>query len=107
MGRTRNNKIECRVTDEEKEIYLKMVEKSRLSKQEYNYRCIFNKDIIVIDGIYELANQLRRIGVNVNQIAHMVNVRDNVFKSDIEELADQVNECWKLVNDFVKQSKVK
>lgn len=107
MGRTRSKKIECRVDEQEKEHFLKLVKKSRLSQQEYTYRCIFNKDIVVIDGIYDLANQLRRIGVNVNQIAHMVNVRDNVYKSDMDELRYQINDCWKLINDFVKSSKAK
>ena len=105
MARLRNKKVECRMTQEELEKYNKLVEKSKLSKQEYNLKVLLNKDIYVVDGIQELAMQIRKIGVNINQVVHLVNEERNIKNSQIEELDEKMNEVWKLLNDFAKSIK--
>lgn len=55
---------------------LEISKKSKLSKENYNLRCVLNKDIYVIDGIQELAMQIRKIGMNINQVVHLANEKN-------------------------------
>lgn len=102
--RERNKSILTRMTKDELIVYQKKVKKSKLNQQEYNFKCLFEKDIIVMDGILELAMQIRKVGVNVNQIAKDCNTKASVNNSDIEKVKEMVADCWKLINGFVKES---
>ena len=48
-------------------------QKSKLTITDYVTKCALNKTIYVYDGYKEFLNELRRIGVNVNQIARACN----------------------------------
>lgn len=48
-------------------------QKAKLTITDYVTKCALNKTIYVYDGYKEFLNELRRIGVNVNQIARACN----------------------------------
>lgn len=102
-NRKRNKGTFIRMTEDEHEKYLKLVKKSKLSQQEYNLKCLLNKNIIVVDGILNLAEELRKVGINVNQIAHLCNTINNVNKSDVEELQSDIAKCRRLIIEFLKK----
>lgn len=72
-----------RVTPEEK----KLIETKALSSYRlvsmYLRDCALDKEIIVIDGVKDVTNELRRIGNNLNQITKAVN--SGVYAVDLTE----------------------
>ena len=47
-------------------------------------------------NIKEFTKELQAIGRNVNQIAKRVNSTDSVYKEDIEEIRERLDEIWQL-----------
>ena len=74
-GRKRNVQINIRISEAEAEQLRKKVEQSGMSQQEYILSCVLNKPITNTDGIKELVPELKRVGNNLNQIAHAAAVR--------------------------------
>lgn len=105
MARLRDKRVTICMTEDEYSKYLKKVKKSKLTSQEYGLKTLLDKEIYVVDGIQELAMQIRKIGVNINQVVHLVNEERNIKNSQIEELDEKMNEVWKLLNDFAKSIK--
>ena len=103
MARTRKHRIETAMNEEEYEKNKKLVITSKLNQQNYNLKCLLNKDIRVVDGVLNLAEELRKIGNNVNQIAHLCNTINNVNKSDVEELQSDIAKCRRLMIEFLKK----
>ncbi|WP_026883521.1 plasmid mobilization relaxosome protein MobC [Clostridium akagii] len=81
--------------------YHGLVKKSRLSQQEYNLKCLLDKDIYVIDGILDLVFQIRKIGVNINQAVHLANENHEIDKHKIDNLDTQIKEIWNMLNSFL------
>lgn len=105
VERKRNKSVLVRMDENEYEKYIRLVKKSKLNQQDYNLRCMLNKDIYVIDGIQELAMQIRKIGVNINQVVHLANQENYLKKEDVEKIDRMMNEIWNTLISFVKQVK--
>jgi hypothetical protein len=67
----RDKSILTRMSEDELNKYRKLVKKSKLKQQDYNLKCLLNKNIIFVDGLIDLAFQIRKIGVNINQIVYL------------------------------------
>jgi hypothetical protein len=105
VERKRNKSVLVRMDEKEYEKYLKLVKKSKLSQQNYNLRCVLNKDIYVIDGIQELAMQIRKIGVNINQAVHLANENNFIDKEIMINMNSNVDRIWRELILFVKHTK--
>ncbi len=71
-----------------------------VTPMEYVRQCI-DKNIIVkivIPDLKELIFEINKIGTNINQIAHKVNIVDDVSKIDLEILLVKVEESYTLLN---------
>lgn len=55
------------------------------------------------EGAFQIASELRRIGVNVNQIAKHVNSGENVSEGQIEGLQKELGELWQLFNSALQR----
>ena len=95
-NRKRNNQIVIRLSDEEYKKYMEQVEKSELTQNEFFVRCITKKQIIVVAGLKETLTELKRIGVNINQISK--NLNSGIFQNADNELK-AVKEEFAKVND--------
>lgn len=95
-NRKRNNQIVIRLSDEEYKKYMEQVEKSELTQNEFFVRCITKKKIIVVDGLKETLTELKKIGVNINQISK--NLNSGIFQNADNELK-AVKEEFAKVND--------
>lgn len=105
LTRERNYRPPIRLNENETEIFLKKVEKSKLTIQEYGLKSLLDKDIIVVEGILELAMQIQKIGVNINQIVHLANADQKVSENEIRNLSNKLKEVMKLLNNFVTSVK--
>ena len=46
-------------------------------------------------GLKEINYNLRKIGVNINQIAKRINETNSIYQSDMEDIQRKVNEIWR------------
>jgi hypothetical protein len=106
MARKRARQFITRLTDEEYFQLLKKLDEAKLKKNEYGLKCLLDKKITVIDGFKELANEVKRVGVNVNQIARALNF-GNVYdcKEELNEMQKELKEVWQSLNDFLRKVK--
>ena len=73
MKEIRNCILKFRATKEEKDRIVKKVDASDLSISEYLRRCALDKQIVAVNGLDDVARELRAIGNNLNQITRAVN----------------------------------
>ncbi len=61
------------MSESEKKEIKRLAKKSKMNMSEFIRHAIFNKEIVVIDGIDQLRKDLKRIGNNLNQITTRAN----------------------------------
>ena len=97
-NRKRNIQIKFRVTEEEK----KLIEQKMAQLPTQHLGAYMRK--MAIDGLIiytdlsefkEFQKELQAIGKNVNQIAKRVNETNSIYKDDIAELKNYMDEIWK------------
>lgn len=101
-NRTRKNRIAFYLSDEE----LNLIEE-KLNHTNYTNRSDFirenllNNIILVNDYKYlrNLVGEINKIGVNINQIARVVNTNQSIYKEHIEVLLVKLDEIWKLIDE--------
>lgn len=102
MNRTRPKQIVIRVSEEEIEAVKKKVEKSGLKQQEYLIRAITGKPVMNTDGLKVIMPELKRIGVNINQIAKTCNQGNQVTYDEIHRIGEELNEVWRLLRQLAQ-----
>ena len=102
-----NNKssiIAFRVTPEER---------AWIEKHSYgNYRlisdfvrdCVFEKDIVIINGLDEFSQELRRIGNNVNQLTRAVNA-GYATQINLTETRKELEKIWQSLNSLLQDAR--
>ena len=96
--------ISFRVTAEEK----KWIEEHSYG----NYRlisdfvrdCVFEKDIVFINGLDEFSAQLRRIGNNVNQLTRAVNA-GYATQINLTETRKELEKIWQSLNSLLQDAR--
>ena len=100
---TKSSIIAFRVTPEER---------AWIEKHSYgNYRvisdfvrdCIFEKDIVIVKGLDEFSNELRRIGNNLNQLTRAVNA-GYIRAVDLTETKEEVEKLWQSLNSLLRDA---
>ena len=93
--------ISFRVTPEEKAL---LEEKSyghyRLMS-DYIRDCVFEKEIVVINGLDEFADELKRIGNNLNQLTRAVNAGYAEI-IDLNKTKEEVKKLWQSLNSLAQ-----
>ncbi len=102
MNRTRPKQIVIRLTEKEKEQLKKKVDKSGLRQQDYLIKCILNKPVLNTDGLKEITPQIKKIGVNLNQIARTCNEGNQATYEEIQKVGKELNEVWQLLRQLAQ-----
>lgn len=100
QNRTRSTQLIFRVTPEEKEkIYNKMEKANIKNFNAYARLMLLDGQVIQTDLSYyhELANEINKIGINVNQIARVSNQNQNINQTEIDELKEKIEQIWQLL----------
>lgn len=63
-----------RATEKERQALKALARKANMSKSDFIRHAIFNKEIVVIDGLHELTRELKAIGNNLNQLTVRANM---------------------------------
>ena len=99
MKETRNCIMKFRATKEEKDRIMKKVDASDLSISEYLRRCALDKQIVTINGLDDVARELRAIGNNLNQITRAVN-SGYIQAVNLQETEDVLGQLWQSLNSL-------
>ena len=99
MKEIRNCILKFRATEEEKERIMKKVESSDLSISEYLRRCALDKQIVAVNGLDDVARELRAIGNNLNQITRAVN-SGYIQAVDLQETEEVLGQLWQSLNSL-------
>ena len=100
---TKSSIVAFRVTPEER---------AWIEKHSYgNYRvisdfvrdCVLKKDIVIVKGLDEFSNELRRIGNNLNQLTRAVNA-GYVRAVDLTETKEEVEKLWQSLNSLLRDA---
>lgn len=109
-NRKRSKDWKTRLTEEEYQNLKDEIEKLGITCQEYGERALFHKTVLdreerailekILEETKEVKLQLRKIGVNLNQLAHVANATGNVgHLREIQNLQDDLNYYGMEVDD--------
>lgn len=98
----KDNIIMIRVSNSEYLFIRRMAKEAGLSLSEFMRRQSKGQKIVVIHGLKEYSNQLRKIGVNLNQLTYLAN-DGRIFAVELESIKEQITEMWNVLSHFVKE----
>lgn len=90
----RTKKMTFRLSEEEYRQIKEKVEESGLSQQKFLLKTALEKEIIHIKEFQTLIFHIKKIGVNINQIARNCNETGFISENDITEIKEGVNRIW-------------
>lgn len=100
QNRTRDLQLIVRVSSKEKEhINKKMEQYGTTNFNAYARKMLIDGYVIEVDlsMYHELANEVNKVGVNVNQIAKIANQTGSIHPSEITKIKELINEIWQLL----------
>jgi len=98
-GRKRDIQIKFWVTEKEKNLIeekMKLIPTDNMSA--YIRKIAIDGYVIQVDhsDIKSMTYEIHKIGVNINQIAHKVNITGNVSNKELIEIKEALKEIWRL-----------
>lgn len=103
-NKTRPNRVIFRLSDEELELLKKKIDEAGTTQQEYLQKAALGMSITNTDGIKEIYPELKRQGVNLNQIAKKLNETGFVdYKHDLPNTMKEVREVWQLLKQYLQK----
>lgn len=105
MNRIRNHQLSIRLSDKEIAVFEKKCAATGLNKTEFLLKLLKSSKIQVFqfsDTIKTLHGELRKIGVNLNQIAYLVNIGHDVqAKYELHQMSRQYEEVLDRLKHFL------
>lgn len=99
-NRLRDKQLNIRVTDYEYQLIKERMEKAGSSSlREFVVEAAINGFLINVDysDLKSLTYEINKIGTNINQIAHKINAENAVYKSQMNEIQEDINLIWKML----------
>ncbi|MCR5765849.1 MAG: MobC family plasmid mobilization relaxosome protein [Treponema sp.] len=95
MNKSRLNKITFRLSDSELQDLRARIKKSGYNEQQFLIRAINSKQVIEKESLHNLIVELRREGVNLNQIARSCNSGNFPYeRTRIHQVLDKLEKLW-------------
>lgn len=104
--RVRERQIKVRATDYEFALIKQRKNAAeKKTMQDYILDVAINGYVIKVnyDEIRQLAFEINKIGTNINQIAHRINSEDMVYRTEVEEIKDNVDIIWNMLRSKFHQ----
>ena len=98
-GRKRTVQIKFRVTEEERNLIEEKMKQIPTNNMEaYLRKMAIDGYVVHVDytDIRAMTHEIQKIGVNINQIAHRVNITGTVYDKDIAEIKERLAKIWQL-----------
>lgn len=103
--RTRPLEKKIRFTKKELDYVQKKITYSRLdSFQSYAHTMLIQGEVIQVDysGLLSLVSEVKRIGININQVTKLANQFSDISDKDIKDLNHQLENLTLMVNKTLK-----
>jgi hypothetical protein len=99
MARYRNIQVQFRVSVSELEELNKNIKKSDLKKSVFLRKVAIENEVIVLEGLDEMVAQVKKIGVNINQIARVLNSGSYFdYSKDLQLTKKELNKIWQVLS---------
>ena len=95
----KNRRLEIRLTEDELYEIDNRSKKLRMSRSKFLLQAALHQKIIVLDStsIKQLTSELRKIGININQIAIVCNM-GKLECGHIEDTKSEIKKVWEELN---------
>ena len=103
MPRARSNQVSFRLSDKEYALLQKKLTASGLSLTEFFIETIRGKEIIIISDFLPLLGELKRQGVNLNQLVRRVNQFSPVAEKEILTTLQECQTTYRKLIDLSEQ----
>lgn len=103
MIRKREKQIKFRVTEEELQLIKKNIETSKMNQTEFFISCAGNKEIVVVEGLKELAFEVNKIGNNLNQLTKIANTEKEIDQIELKKAREELSEVWQLLRQLIQK----
>jgi len=106
QNRTRNVQLILRVTPQEHEhIKKKMALMKTNNFNAYARKMLIDGYVIEVDlsQYHELAGEVNKIGVDINQIARIANETRGISQGQIDRLQQEVEQIWRLLKSSLSE----
>ena len=102
----KNRRLEIRLTEDELYEIDNRSKKLRMSRSKFLLQAALHQKIIVLDStsIKQLTSELRKIGININQIAILCNM-GKLECVQIEDTKSEITKVWEELNKLRKDVK--
>lgn len=100
----KNTEIKLRVTQREKEMINEKARAAKLNRSQYILSAISGHPVIVMEGLKDLAYQLRKIGNNLNQLTTLANQKQ-IITLELEGTKKEIHQIWRSLNSLIDQIK--
>lgn len=99
----KTERIEIRLTPEEKTKIINNSVEARTTISEYLIKSAIKKEIVVINDLDKLVIQLRKLGNNVNQLTKLANGRV-ITCVELEGVKKELSKIWQSLNSLITRS---
>lgn len=96
----KDKQLNIRISQEDYNYIRERSKRANLTITGYVTKSALNKKILVADGYKEFVGELRKIGVNLNQIARNSNAGINT-NPDISKFQKDINVIWQSLKYFL------
>ena len=102
MNRIRPHQVTFRLSDDELVALKKQISSSGCNQQEYLRKVALGKDITNTEGIKEILPEMKKQGVNLNQIAKRLNERGYVdYDHTLNNTLEEVSSTWQSLRQYL------
>lgn len=104
MATNRGKRKEIAFKEDEWKIVEEKAKELNIDTTKYIKRMAVNGYIITynLDKINDLIYEVNKIGININQVAKKANEIDNIYKKDIDELMNRLEQVYILLGEYIK-----
>ena len=75
-----------------------------MKQQEYLIQSIFNTKIVNTDGLKEILPELKRQGVNLNQLVKKLNETGYIdYKKELLEIEKELKQVWQSLKQYLQK----
>lgn len=97
----KNERIELRVSKNEKKLISKKASELNISNSAYILQCVRQNRIVTLNGVKDVVRQLYKIGTNVNQIATKANSISYISNDEVKKTQELLTSIFRIIDKFI------